>query len=72
MANVRRVIPRKNCEVYVVCVEAKGRAAERRVVKAAVEKARELVGGRPKLEINTHLWDGLGICTWESLRGSSE
>lgn len=70
--NARRIIPCKQCQVYVVCVEAKGRAAERRIVKTAVDRARELVGGRAKKISRSDLWDGLGVCTWESFGGSNE
>jgi len=69
-ANIRRVIPGKECEVYVVCVEAKGKG-ERRIVKETVERAIALVGGRKKEVTENKLWDGLGVCTWESF-GSSE
>lgn len=57
--------------MYVVCVESKGKKAERRIVKVAVEKARELVGGGRKEIPRSELWDGLGVCTWESFGGSS-
>ena len=71
-ANVRRVIPELETEVYIVCVLAKGRASERVIVQRVVEEARKLVHGRPEAETGSQFWDALGICTWESFRAGRE
>ncbi|KAK6905258.1 hypothetical protein I204_08086 [Kwoniella mangroviensis CBS 8886] len=73
-SNVNRVLPTsKEEKVWVVCYEAIGPIEERRSVSKVVDIARGLVGstasdddeGKGKEE-SDDLWDGLGICTWES------
>ncbi|KAL7418491.1 hypothetical protein Q5752_006949 [Cryptotrichosporon argae] len=68
LSNVRRVGD-GNGTVWVVCAEAYGRD-ERGIVRIVVEKAKELVGGRPRVGKRSAFWDGLGVCTWESFGGS--
>lgn len=70
--NVRRCIPGADTEVYVVRGRASGSADARKVVEIAVDAARKLVGGRDKVAEESQLWNGLGVCTWESLGNSGE
>ncbi|ORY33470.1 glycoside hydrolase superfamily [Naematelia encephala] len=73
-ANVRRVKGQSKEKAWVLCAEARNRQEERNIVKRLVDEARKLVGGRPKKDLGrteSTLWDGLGICTWESFGGSS-
>ena len=72
VANVRRVTSADDCEVHVVCVMAEGRAAERQIVGLAVERARELVLGRRKDISESRLWNGLGVCTYESFHKTGQ
>ncbi|WVW81834.1 hypothetical protein I302_103831 [Kwoniella bestiolae CBS 10118] len=79
-SNVNRVVPTNNDEkAWVVCLEANGAVEERRCVRRVVEIVRGLVGpdtlsartekeeGEAEDKEEDDLWDGLGICTWESL-----
>lgn len=63
--NIRRCIPDTQAEVYVVIGRTTSCKA-RNVVKMVVDTARDLVGGK-KAEKRSTFWDGMGVCTWESL-----
>ena len=71
-ANLRREALDREDKAYVVCVRASG-WEQNDIVKAAVEEARRLVGGRPKGEPHQlGFWDGVGICSWEAIKKASE
>jgi hypothetical protein len=63
--NVRRCQPDVETEVYVVRGRTTGSSDAGKVVKVAVDAARQLIGGK-KYGGGSNYWDGLGICTWES------
>ncbi|KAK1920598.1 hypothetical protein DB88DRAFT_520590 [Papiliotrema laurentii] len=63
--NIRRCVPRVETEVFAVTGRASSENA-RGLVKMVVEAARELVGGKIESK-RSDFWDGLGVCTWESL-----
>jgi hypothetical protein len=63
--NVRRCQPDVETEVYVVRGRTTGSSDAGKVVKVAVDAARQLVGGK-RQGGGSDYWDGLGICTWES------
>ncbi|WVQ62683.1 uncharacterized protein L199_000831 [Kwoniella botswanensis] len=70
-SNINRVIPTsKEEKVWVVCYEAIGPIEERRSVRKVIDIARDLVGSTTRADEvkkkKDDLWDGLGICTWES------
>ncbi|WWC99207.1 hypothetical protein V866_006102 [Kwoniella sp. B9012] len=73
-SNINRVIPTSQEEkVWVVCYEAIGPIEERRSVRKVIDVARDLVDSttrddevKKKKKKKDDLWDGLGICTWES------
>jgi len=63
--NVRRCQPDVETEVYVVRGRTTGSSDAGKVVKVAVDAARQLVGGK-RHGGGSDYWNGLGICTWES------
>jgi hypothetical protein len=81
--NVRRCIPgSERVEVYVIRGRTSGNVDARKVVTLVVDAARKLVGGTVTASSQEFgksatgktegFWDGLGICTWESLGNHSE
>lgn len=75
-SNIRRIAGEGECNAWVVYIKAQGVQDEERVVRDAIQEARNVLQLQPldhiKQPTEATIWDSLGICTYESLGGFGE